>query len=107
MIVRPISRRLLLKGAGVALGLPFLEAMQVGKARAQAAPAQRFLAFFCPCGTEPGRWEPRATEAMTESSLTECFVDMKGFEAEQEWSAVGLVFSDITWITNVNHEAIC
>lgn len=107
MIVRPIPRRLLLKGAGVALGLPFLEAMQVGPARAQAAAAKRFLAFFCPCGTEPGRWEPKATEAITEDSLTECLVDMKGFEAEQEWPAVGPVFSDITWVTNVNHEAIC
>jgi Protein of unknown function (DUF1552) len=107
MIVRPVSRRLLLKGAGVALGLPFLDAMHIGPARAQAAAAQRFLAFFCPCGTEPGRWEPQATEAMTESSLTECLVDMKGFEAEQEWPASGPVFSDITWITNVNHEAIC
>lgn len=107
MIVRPVSRRLLLKGAGVALGLPFLDAMRIGPARAQAAPAQRFLAFFCPCGTEPGRWEPATTEAMTESSLTECLVDMKGFEAEQEWPASGPVFSDITWVTNVNHEAIC
>lgn len=107
MIVRPVSRRLLLKGAGVALGLPFLDAMHVGRAQAQAAAAQRFLAFFCPCGTEPGRWEPKATETMTESSLTECLVDMKGFEAEQEWPASGPVFSDITWITNVNHEAIC
>jgi hypothetical protein len=107
-IVRPIPRRLLLKGAGVAMGLPFLEAMSVGPAQAQATnTAKRFLAFFCPCGTEPRRWEPQVTDKMTESSLTECLVDMKGFEAEQEWPACGPVFSDITWVTNVNHEAIC
>jgi hypothetical protein len=108
MIVRPLSRRLLLKGAGVALGLPFLDAMRLRSANAQSAEsAKRFLAFFCPCGTEPGRWEPKPTEAMTEADLTECLVDMKGFEAEQEWPACGPVFSDITWVTNVNHEAIC
>lgn len=108
LIVRPIPRRLLLKGAGVALGLPFLDAMRLGSAQAQSTEqAKRFLAFFCPCGTEPGRWEPTPTEAMTEDALTECLVDMKGFEAEQEWPACGPVFSDITWVTNVNHEAIC
>ncbi len=105
-IVRPIPRRLLLKGAGAAIALPFLDIMHVGKAQAQTT-ASRFLAFFCPCGTEPGRWEPTATSAITEADLTECLVDMTGFEAEQEWPASGPVFSDITWVTNVNHEAIC
>jgi hypothetical protein len=105
-IVRPIPRRLLLKGAGVALALPYLDVMHPRKARAQTS-ASRFLAFFCPCGTEPGRWEPQITNAMTEDALTECLVDMAGFEAEQEWPACGPVFSDITWVTNVNHEAIC
>jgi hypothetical protein len=105
-IVRPIPRRLLLKGAGVALALPFLDIMHSGRAQAQTA-ASRFLAFFCPCGTEPGRWEPQVTSAITEADLTECLVDMAGFEAEQEWPASGPVFSDITWVTNVNHEAIC
>jgi Protein of unknown function (DUF1552) len=107
MIVRPISRRALLRGAGVALGLPFLEAMRTRSLRAQTLSPQRFLAFFCPCGTEPTRWEPKVTDAITQADLTECLVDMAGFEAEQEWPAVGPVFSDITWITNVNHEAIC
>jgi Protein of unknown function (DUF1552) len=106
LIVRPISRRTLLRGAGVLMGLPFLEAMR-GRALAQATTPQRFLAFFCPCGTEPTRWEPAATDAITEADLTECLVDMAGFEAEQEWPASGPVFSDITWVTNVNHEAVC
>lgn len=105
-IVRPIPRRLLLKGAGVAIALPFLDVMQTRRAQAQST-ASRFLAFFCPCGTEPGRWEPKVTNALTQADLTECLVDMAGFEAEQEWPAAGPVFSDITWVTNVDHEAIC
>lgn len=107
MIVRPVSRRTLLRGAGVLMGLPFLEAMRGRNAHAQSEVPQRFLAFFCPCGTEPNRWEPKVTDAITEADLTECLVDFKGFEAEQEWPASGPVFSDITWVTNVNHEAVC
>ena len=107
MIVRPISRRTLLRGAGIALGLPFLEAMRSRSLSAQTLSPQRFLGFFCPCGTEPTRWEPKVTDAITQADLTECLVDMAGFDAEQEWPASGAVFSDITWITNVNHEAVC
>ncbi len=107
MIVRPVSRRTILRGAGVALGLPFLEAMRTPLVNAQSASVQRFLAFFCPCGTEPARWEMAATDSVTADMLSECLVDMTGFEAEQEWPAAGPVFSDITWVTNVDHEAIC
>jgi hypothetical protein len=89
------------------MGLPFLEAMHGKGAHAQTENPQRFLAFFCPCGTEPTRWEPAATDAITQADLTECLVDLAGFEAEQEWPAVESVFSDITWITNVDHEAVC
>ncbi len=107
MIVRPVSRRSLLRGAGVALALPFLEAMRTKTLSAQSVSPMRFLAFFCPCGTEPTRWEMAPTDAVTEAGLSECLVDMAGFEAEQEWAASGPVFSDITWITNVDHEQIC
>ncbi len=107
MIVRPISRRTLLRGAGVTLALPFLEAMRPRTVSAQTTGPQRFLAFFCPCGTEPSRWEPAVTDAISESDLTECLVDMAGFDAEIEWPASGPVFSDITWVTNVDHQAIC
>lgn len=107
MIVRPVSRRALLRGFGVTLALPFLDIMRSKEVNAQTANAKRFLAFFCPCGTEPSRWEPSPTDAITEANLTECLVDLAGFAAEQEWPASGPVYSDITWITNVNHEAIC
>jgi hypothetical protein len=107
MIVRPVSRRTLLRGAGVALGLPFLEIMRTPLVNAQSSSVQRFLAFFCPCGTEPTRWEMAPTDAVSEAGLSECLVDMAGFDAEQEWPASGPVYSDITWITNVDHQAVC
>src|SRR5688500_4407577 len=56
-----IQRRTLLKGAGVALGLPLLEAMfpaATALAQATAAPPRRFFAGFVPHGAAPGYWVP-------------------------------------------------
>ena len=56
-----ISRRTLLKGTGVALGLPLLDAMfpaATALAQAAAAPPQRFFAGFVPHGAAPGYWVP-------------------------------------------------
>ena len=66
-----VSRRQLLRGAGgIALGLPLLEAMLPGSARAQSAPApRRFVAMYFPDGTYQGTqltgrrmgiWQPPA-----------------------------------------------
>jgi hypothetical protein len=62
----PISRRTLLRGGGVALGLPWLEAM--GPARALAAnakselnkvrPPVRMAVLYMPNGVHPGMWTP-------------------------------------------------
>ena len=60
MIVRPLSRRTLLRGAGVCMALPFLEAMTPSRAKATSASAQRFIAFFYPNGTDPPKWNPPA-----------------------------------------------
>ena len=48
----PLSRRTLLQGLGVSIGLPFLEAMWKPGARAQAmAPPRRFIGIWgLPCG---------------------------------------------------------
>ncbi len=46
---RRLNRRTLLRGAGVALGLPYLEAMAATTGKA-AAPAKRFCAFYFPYG---------------------------------------------------------
>jgi hypothetical protein len=62
-----LSRRAMLRGAGgVALGLPFLEAMRpFGMRRSQAAasaPPKRFIVFFTPDGNIRENWLPTGTE---------------------------------------------
>lgn len=54
---RSVSRRALLRGAGVAIGLPWLESL-VGPAQAQSATGpQRFVAIYLPNGA-PEFWSP-------------------------------------------------
>src|SRR5688572_12674344 len=56
-----ISRRTVLKGAGAALALPFLESMiPAGTAQSSTAAArpQRFIGIFNPHGMAPGYWVP-------------------------------------------------
>ena len=61
--MRGPSRRHVLRGAGVALTLPFLESLAPRSARAQAVtPRRRFVAFYFPLGTvTPGYWTPTTT----------------------------------------------
>jgi hypothetical protein len=55
-MIRRLSRRHLLRGAGVALALPWLEAM--GPARAQAAaPVKRFIPIYLPNGASTLWWK--------------------------------------------------
>lgn len=57
--MKRLSRRALLRGAGgVAVGLPFLEAMAPGRAQAQTTPIKRFIVFFTPNGTIKPAWVP-------------------------------------------------
>jgi hypothetical protein len=61
----PISRRALLRGAGgVAISLPFLEAMTPRKARGAAMPTapRRMLNFFTENGVVESNWYPSGTE---------------------------------------------
>src|SRR6266446_5002255 len=56
-----IPRRTVLKGAGVALALPFLEAMvpaATALAQTAANPKPRFVGCFVPHGMAPGYWVP-------------------------------------------------
>jgi hypothetical protein len=60
----PLSRRTFLRGAGVALALPWLEAMKparmlgaAGGTAAQPAPV-RLAVLFMPNGVHPGAWTP-------------------------------------------------
>jgi hypothetical protein len=62
-----VSRRTLLRGAGVALGLPLLDAMfpaATALAQAAAAPPRRFFAGFVPHGAAPGYWVPEKEGAL-------------------------------------------
>jgi hypothetical protein len=49
-----ISRRMLLRGAGAALGLPWLEAMAATKSQ----PPLRMAVLYMPNGVHPGMWTP-------------------------------------------------
>jgi len=60
---KAISRRTLLRGAGgVALALPFLDAMRPRVAEAAAAGPKRFVLFFSANGTIKDQWQPSGTE---------------------------------------------
>src|SRR5437867_4598911 len=58
---KSISRRTILRGAGAAVALPFLEAMVPAftpTAQTAANPLKRFGAVFVPLGERPGYWTP-------------------------------------------------
>jgi hypothetical protein len=75
-MIRRLSRRSVLRGAGVALALPWLESLAPRAARAQAAGArQRFLPIFLPNGASDF-WRPLSTgsgDAWRLSSVLEPF----------------------------------
>ncbi len=58
---QPISRRTVLRGAGVSLALPWLEALAPGAtsgSRKLAEPPLRVAFLFMPCGVRPDHWFP-------------------------------------------------
>ena len=62
-----IPRRTLLRGAGAALALPFLEAMvpaRTALAQTAANPKPRFVGLFVPHGAAPGYWVPDKVGAL-------------------------------------------
>jgi hypothetical protein len=69
---RKIPRRTALKGLGVSLGLPLLEAMTPATARAEAAakPPVRLVFVFVPGGVNVDAWRPRGVGAPYEASPT-------------------------------------
>ena len=101
-----LPRRTLLRGAGACLALPLLEAMHTPRAQAQEAKVQRFIGFFYPNGTDPGKWNPKAG-ALSASTLTECLKDLGGFEAEGIWPAAPALFQDVTVVTGIDHSGVC
>ncbi len=62
-----IPRRTILRGAGAAVALPFLEAMvpaRTALAQTAASPKPRFVGLFVPHGAGPGYWVPEKVGAL-------------------------------------------
>jgi hypothetical protein len=62
-----IPRRTILRGAGAALALPFLDAMvpaRTALAQTAANPKSRFVGLFVPHGAAPGYWVPEKVGAL-------------------------------------------
>ncbi len=57
----PLSRRTLLRGAGAALGLPWLEAMAAASPAVSAKAPRRLAALYMPNGVHAGMWTPEGT----------------------------------------------
>ncbi len=51
-----MNRRMVLRGAGAAIALPFLPSIARGQG---AAPIKRFIAFYVPCGIHMPGWTPQ------------------------------------------------
>src|SRR5882672_551135 len=63
VMFKPLSRRTIIRGAcGVAIGLPFLEAMQPPRARAADTTPKRLISFWTANGQIPSYWVPTGTE---------------------------------------------
>ncbi|MEZ5363339.1 MAG: DUF1552 domain-containing protein [Bryobacterales bacterium] len=69
---KALSRRALLRGAGVALGLPWLEAMAPAAGRVSVAgrPPVRMAALYMPNGAYPSTWTPKGAGRDFELSYT-------------------------------------
>ncbi|WP_437953538.1 DUF1552 domain-containing protein [Sorangium sp. So ce296] len=103
----------MLRGAGaIAVALPWLEIMGTERlARAQPAPARRFLAVYTPGGTLIDRWRPTGTETsftlgpilaplapVQDRLLVVDGLDMKSARGEQHQSGI------IAWLTGTSQE---
>ena len=94
----PLSRRTLLRGAGVALALPWLEAMAPAAspagsdrdARDPDAPPVRFAALFMPNGVRPDAWTPEGVGA--------------DFALSRQLEPLAAVKDDVLVFTNLWHE---
>ena len=68
---RHIPRRTFLKGTGVTLALPLLEAMVPAQTllaqTAAGSPKPRFAGIFFPHGMAPGHWEPTVEGALPDT----------------------------------------
>lgn len=105
MIIKPLSRRTVLRGAGVCFALPFLEAMRPRRAIAQSTTDPHFFGFFYPNGTERNLWVP-ADGPLSAETLSPALTDLTGFSAEGIWPAGGATFQDIAVIGGIDHSGV-
>lgn len=105
MIIKPLNRRTVLRGAGVCLALPFLEAMRPRRAVAQTTTDPHFFGFFYPNGTERNLWVP-GDGPLSAATLSPALQDLAGFDAEGIWPAGGATFSDIAVIGGIDHSGV-
>lgn len=94
----PLSRRTVLRGAGAALALPWLEAMQPHTARAAAATAAsdparavRLAALFFPNGVRQEKWTPAATG--------------RDWQLSEQLAPLGALKSELSVVSGLWHEA--
>jgi hypothetical protein len=99
---KPLSRRTLLRGAGVSMAIPLLDAMISSNAYAQSSP-QRFFALFLPNGTTPTSWRPSAPGQLTAASLTPCLLDLAGAAQEGVYPGYGSLLNDVTVVSRCGH----
>ena len=116
-VKRHISRRAMLRGTGISLSLPFLEAMVPAFAtRAQAAvgqPPQRFLAMCATLGFHTPFLFPKETGAgYTLTPYLEPLKDLRGdfsvisgLQHEEQNGANGHT-SEMTWLTSAKHPGL-
>jgi hypothetical protein len=70
MKLAPLSRRACLRGLGVSMALPWLEAMAPARARAQAKAPLRFAVVYAPNGVRMDTYRPKAAGAAWEMTPT-------------------------------------
>lgn len=100
-----LSRRTVLRGAGVSVALPFLDIMRPARASAQQV-QPCFVSFFAPNGTDLPSWHP-SPGPLDAAALPIALQDMPGYGAEGEWPAGEGYVQDVTLISDVDHQRIC
>ena len=72
----PIDRRTFLRGVGVSLALPYLDAMTLAQSAKSAAPV-RMAFLFVPNGVNMASWTPTSTGALELSPILQALAKVK------------------------------
>ena len=110
---RLLSRRAFLRGTGISLSLPFLEAMTPAFSRAASAPPKRFVAMCATLGFHTPFLHPKETGAgytLTPyleplRELRDDFTVLSGLQHMEQNGANGHT-SELTWLTSAKHPGL-